>query len=284
MKSFLQQSVEKYRKVTPTLNTIENIFNISSDLSSGVYDHIAFRTFKCSGGISIVSDELEKYGYQEKESYMFPTKKIRAKWYLNPKDLYLPRIFVSQIEDNLLSRLAQNIIRSNTDSSHSKLIGFPGYIDEDEEGESKIKSWVPSVLFDEYQYLKQESQYAAWTLIHGTMINHVAFSISNLKHPEMSGFDSLERVNTYINNLGVPIVDVDGKTINVSRDGLLKQSSTVADRLCLPLRTSKHNDDPTLIDVNVGGGFVEFIDRQKEGFDPENPLNIFESTNVNNKQ
>jgi hypothetical protein len=284
MKGFLQQSIEKYKRVTPTLTSIENIFNISSELSSGVYDHIAFRTFKCLGGITIVSNELEKYGYVERGCYEFPTKKLRAKWYLNQNDLLLPRIFVSQIEDNLLSELSQYIIRSNVDSSHSNLIGFSGSINEDEEDGFEIKSKVPSVSFSEYHYLKQESQYAAWTLIHGTMINHVAFSISNLKYPNMPVFDSLENINTYVKNLGISIVEVDGKKINVSRDGLLKQSSTVADSLRLPFRNHKYTDDPDFIEVNVGGGFVEFIDRQKEGFDPENPLNIFESTNIKNKQ
>ncbi|GAB2278156.1 hypothetical protein Dimus_012851, partial [Dionaea muscipula] len=69
-----------------------------------------------------------------------------------------------------------------------------------------------------------ESEYAAWTLVNGYALNHVTISA----HQLTSHLRNISSLNQFIEDNGFKL-NSQGVTLKVSPDGLLLQSSTVAD-------------------------------------------------------
>ena len=77
-------------------------------------DHIAFRTMGVPHlGIQSLEKIFLHYGYQKRDYYLFPEKKLNAYWYAPPAAHY-PRIFISELQVDQLSKEAQAIILSYT--------------------------------------------------------------------------------------------------------------------------------------------------------------------------
>jgi hypothetical protein len=72
--------------------------------------------------------------------------------------------------------------------------------------------------------LPQESEYAAWVLLHGYAANHIAIAVHRI--PGMGG--GLRELNKLLLSQGFQLNEAGG-AIKASPDGLLLQSSTVAD-------------------------------------------------------
>ncbi|MFZ9741974.1 MAG: 2-oxoadipate dioxygenase/decarboxylase family protein, partial [Chitinophagaceae bacterium] len=142
--------------------------------------------------------------------------------------------------------------------------------------------WRIPTLSD-YLQLLNESEYAAWVIYNRYYLNHYTISVHYLK----DGFNQLTQFNAFLEKNGIKLNDAGGK-IKVSPDGLLLQSSTVAQ----VLEANFANEEKH----HIAGSYVEFAERRvlpefahlpeherkrkhlREGFEANNADKIFEST------
>ena len=256
--SIISNSIRQYKLVTPTFYKILDLMEKSGCKYDGSIDHIAFRSFKSNKGIDNIRKVLlDNDEYTERDEFEFPEKHLSARWY-SSDNYNLPTVFVSQINEERLSEESQNIIKSYV--KDIKIHKFDGV--------SKGSDLWNPVLSSDYYKLAKESEYAAWTLAFGYSLNHVTIPVHKLS--------CYNNIKDYVNLLS----DNDFKllnegTIQTSDDKLLLQTSTLA-------------DTSNIIQENlIPSTFVEFIERKvdsnhqlREGFDPSNANNIFESTNI----
>lgn len=275
-----------YLNKNPTAKAVLQLVR-SADGDQICYDHFAFRTFGVNGhGIDSMSRFFLDFGYERREELRFPAKKLKAFWFSPPKvstsyhgsgvNGPLPRIFISELLVDQLSPEAQDIIEKYTDISrcgkdYAALAIALG-----------VLTWEkPS--YPEFQQLARESEYAAWTLVNGYALNHVTISTHRLT----SNLKSIGNLNQFIEENGFNL-NSEGGTLKVSPDGLLLQSSTVADS------TSFEFSDG--ITETVPCSYIEFAERlllpqykdlppekveefhRRDGFEVGNADKIFEST------
>ncbi|MDC1080528.1 DUF1338 domain-containing protein [Flavobacteriaceae bacterium] len=250
-----------------------------------INDHVAFRTLGVPNlGIKSFEKIFLKHGYQKKEFYSFEAKKINAYWYAPPKP-NLPRIFISELRVNELSETAQQIIRKYTHS----IIKDP--LDNiDLNNASEVIEFFEKPLWElptlkDFDTLLNVSEYAAWVIYNRYYLNHYTISVHEL--PE--GFDRLEKFNEFLIDLGIKLND-SGGIIKTSKDGLLLQSSSVAEMIKADFSDHKTKE--------IAGSYVEFAERKilpefqnlnqdqimaehrRDGFETANADKIFESTFV----
>lgn len=248
-----------------------------------VNDHIAFRTLKVPHlGLSSLEKIFLHYGYRKMDAYSFAVKKLNAYWYAPPLDRF-PRIFLSELRVNDLSAQAQTIIKQYTQRIQKDPVDQLDLNDPIAVGQFFHQSlWALPSLKD-YQLLLEESEYAAWVIYNRYYLNHFTISIHELN----DGYQHLEQFNAFLESIGVQLNTAGGK-IKTSRDGLLKQSSTVAQMV-----PATFADGQT---INIAGSYVEFAERlplpafqqlpqealkrehRREGFEAGNADKIFEST------
>src|SRR5262245_29554907 len=110
LRRVLDGLMDRYQQRVPMVSTIiqamidEGIIAQPHDIEN---DHIAFRTM----GVKFLGIEsLEKiflaYGYERRDFYEFPGKKLHALWYHPPQSNF-PRIFISELRVADLSRETQ---------------------------------------------------------------------------------------------------------------------------------------------------------------------------------
>jgi hypothetical protein len=258
----------------------EGIIQKASEIEN---DHIAFRTL---GVPNLGVGSLEKiflfHSYTKRDYYSFKEKKLNAWWY-SPPVTGLPRIFISELSVDDLSSVSQAIIHSYTDA----VLADP--VDSLDMTDPKAvdfylhsSSWtIPSL--DDYLSLANESEYAAWAIYNRYYLNHFTMSVHNLK----KGFNTLAEFNEFLERNGFKLNDAGGK-IKKSPDGLLLQSSTVAEMVLAEFANGETKMIP--------GSYVEFAERKvlepfrsllenqilpihrREGFEASNADKIFEST------
>lgn len=259
----------------------------SADNDQICYDHLAFRTFGVNGyGIDSIANFFLDFGYTQREELRFPKKKLKALWF-SPPTLQvsnggsgvsgpLPRIFISELLVDEMSPQAQEIIRKYTQISgsgykHAALSSALGSL-----------TWEKP-LYSEFQLLARESEYAAWTLVNGYAVNHVTISTHRLK----SHLRDIESLNQFIEKNGFKLSS-EGGVLKVSPDGLLLQSSTVADSISFCFSDG--------VTESVPCSYIEFAERlilpqfrdlpeeevkefhRRDGFEVGNADKIFEST------
>ena len=187
-------------------------------------DHFAFRTFGAHGlGLEAVARQWLDFGYERRDALLFPAKRLRAFWFAPPPpldggDSHLPRVFVSEVDVPALSSGAQAIIAKYAERAEG-LAPHAGTA-------SLLRTplWGAASRED-YEALAAESEYAAWTLVNGNALNHATVAVHRLG---ARGLASIEDVNTFVAAQGIAL-NTDGGLLKVSPDGLLRQSSTVAD-------------------------------------------------------
>ena len=258
----------------------EGIIEKASEIEN---DHIAFRTLGVPNlGVGSLEKIFLYHGYTKRDYYFFQEKKLNAWWY-SPPVTGLPRIFISELRVDDLSSVSQAIIHSYTDS----VLADP--VDNLNMADPKAvdfylhsSSWtIPSL--DDYESLAGESEYAAWAIYNRYYLNHFTMSVHNLK----KGFNTLEAFNEFLERNGFRLNDAGGK-IKKSPDGLLLQSSTVAEMVPAEFANGETKMIP--------GSYVEFAERKvlepfrslpenqilpihrREGFEAANADKIFEST------
>lgn len=246
-------------------------------------DHIAFRTMGVPHlGIASLEKIFLHLGYERRDPYTFPAKKLDAFWYSPPEPHY-PRIFISELRVSELSGEAQRIIRSYTDEVTSDPVDAL-----DLDAAAEIDAFLHRALwrlpsYEDFQRLAEESEYAAWVIYNRYYLNHFTVSVHNL--PE--GYDTVVSFNAFLERHGFRLNDAGGKAKR-SPDGLLIQSSTVAEMIDATFAGGDSH--------KISGSYVEFAERRalpehqgkskaeltrsqrREGFEAGNADKIFEST------
>ena len=244
------------------------------------FDHFAFRSYGIgSVGISSIAQWFLDLGYTDGGALNFEKKKLRARWY-KPPSPELPRIFVSELKVEEMSAKTQSIINkyAGVGVPGSTALGKYGLVT----GFLGVTPW-PAPSLEEYQTLAEESEYAAWVLVNGYALNHTTIAVHRL-----AGFEGgIEALNKYLKEQGLKLSQEGGET-KVSLDGLLLQSSTIADGMEFTFEGGE-----SLI---VPGSYVEFAERlvlpeyaslkpeeveewhRRDGFEAASADKIFEST------
>ncbi|KAL5553947.1 hypothetical protein UlMin_041348 [Ulmus minor] len=285
-RSILASMESVYLNRNPTAKAILELVHSNED-DKICYDHFAFRTFGVNGyGIDSMAKIFLDFGYTQREELRFPAKKLKALWFSPPSIANsdggsgvngpLPRVFISELLVDQLSPEAQEIIRKYTELSgsgnqHAALASALGSL-----------TWEKP-LYSEFQQLARESEYAAWTLVNGYALNHVTISTHRLN----SELREIKNLNQFIEEKGFKL-NSEGGTLKVSPDGLLLQSSTVADSIAFEFSDGKTESVPC--------SYIEFAERlvlpkfsylpekevkehhRRDGFEVGNADKIFEST------
>lgn len=206
-----------------------------------INDHIALRTFNTHTGeqpegIRAIKHIISCLEYNSVKDYNFPQNKLNATHFEHP-DEKLPKIFVSQLEIELLPKWAQIIINKTvkdtpyllTNQSIEMLRKLK------ENGEIPAEAAVLLVA-DLTQYFRRPweipskedvlklndvSQYAAWVLLHGNSINHFTALIN---YQDVEEWPDLESTCKGLEAAGVPMKEkIEGK-----KGSKLQQSATQA--------------------------------------------------------
>ncbi|XVE85929.1 hypothetical protein DITRI_Ditri17bG0131400 [Diplodiscus trichospermus] len=275
-----------YLNRNPTAKSILELVH-SVDDEQICYDHLAFRTFGVNGfGINSMASFFLDYGYTQREELRFPAKKLKALWFSPPSSSSqdggsggngpLPRVFISELLVDQMSPKTQEIIRKYTEKSgsgnkYAALASALGSL-----------TWEKP-LYSEFQQLAGESEYAAWTLVNGYALNHVTISTHRLK----SNLRNIKGLNQFIEKNRFKL-NSEGGVLKVSPDGLLLQSSTVADSIPFCFSDGVNESFPC--------SYIEFAERlvlpqyknlpeneikechRRDGFEVGNADKIFEST------
>lgn len=278
--------MSRYKERVPDVSGIINAM-IKEDIIQQVgdieNDHIAFRTM---GVPQLGVQSLEKiflhYGYEKRDYYHFPEKKLDAYWYAPPAPHY-PRIFISELRVKDLSPEVQQIITSYTNEVTTDPVAQLNLDDA-----SAVDQFLHSGLWrlptwQDFETLGKQSEYAAWVIYNRYYLNHFTISVHNLN----DGYNTIAQFNEFLERNGFKLNNSGGK-IKTSPDGGLLQSSTVAEMI-----------DATFAggDVHsISGSYIEFAERRvlaqfahlpkdqvrrihrREGFEAGNADKIFEST------
>ena len=270
--------VPDVKKITSAL--IES--NIISNQSEIVNDHIAFRTMGVEFlGIQSLEKIFLHHGYVKKDFYSFKTKKLNAFWYSH-SDENMPRIFISELKVNDLSENSKRIISKYTDQVTEDPVDKL-----DLSNANEVINFLSNPLWslpslNDYNDLLKETEYGSWVIYNRYYLNHYTISV----HELIDQYNTLEKFNAFVTKIGIKLND-SGGVIKESKDGLLLQSSSVANKV-----KASFTEGSSLI----SGSYVEFAERRilpkysnvskikpihrRDGFETSNADKIFESTYI----
>jgi len=206
-----------------------------------VNDHLAFRTFNTHTGeqpegIGAIKHILTCLEYKPVSKYTFTKKKLNAVHFEHPDETF-PKIFVSQLETELLPIWAQDIINNTVKDTpyllSDRSIGLLQKVKT--EGELPVEA-ADSLVDDLAQYFRRPwkiplktdllklndvSQYAAWVLLHGNSVNHFTAFIN---HQNVAEWPDLESTCKGLAEAGIPMKEA----IEGEKGSKLQQSATHA--------------------------------------------------------
>lgn len=273
------QRVPDVRKITKAM-VVEGMVTSQNEI---INDHIAFRTMGVPNlGINSFEKIFLAHGYERMDFYHFEVKKLDAFWYA-PPTADLPRIFISELKVNMLSTDVQRVIRSYTDLVKTDPVDAL-----DLQDAKAVAAYFQTPLWDlpsleDYEQLLTESEYAAWVIYNRYYLNHYTISVHDLPNP----YNKLDSFNVFLKGIGIKL-NTSGGEIKTSKDGLLRQSSSVANTIVAEFLRHKTK--------SIAGSYVEFAERsplpeyahltseqlerkhRREGFETANADRIFEST------
>lgn len=278
--SVLSGLMRRYSERVPDVSyIIEALINnkIISSMDDIQNDHIAFRTMGVKHlGIQSLEKVFLGLGYKKESHYYFKNKKLDAYWYSPPHEKY-PRVFISECRVHELSENSQRIIHSYLSQITSDPVDSLNLRDATE-----IDAFLHSSLWsvpswEEYSFLRNESEYAAWVLYNRYYLNHFTLSV----HALPIKYNTIKKFNEFLENIGIVLNNSNG-TIKTSQDGLLIQSATVSKEIDAEFPKRYGSKETHLI----AGSYVEFAERKylpgsekrRDGFDSGNADTIFEST------
>ena len=275
-----------YSKRVPDVNKITTAMikkGLVNNQNEIVNDHIAFRTMGVKNlGINSFEKIFLKHGYKKMDFYHFNAKKLDAFWYAPPSN-DLPRIFISELKVDNLSIKAQEIIKSYTNTVTNDPVDQI-----DLNNSLQVSEYLQTPLWrlptkNDYESLLFESEYAAWVIYNRYYLNHYTISVHDLP----GKYSDLNQFNEFVKSLGIKL-NKSGGEIKVSKDKLLRQSSSVANQI-----EAKFSEGEKKL---IAGSYVEFAERnilpefskinnlkierkhRREGFETGNADKIFEST------
>jgi len=199
-------------------------------------DHLAFRTFATQtrwSGIAAISRPFEALGYRAAGAYDFPDKKLTSLHFAPPSD-NLPKIFISELRIWELSPRARRIVLASTartapglsDGELADLAVLPNLTAK--RRAQLLRRWAaqfarrwPAPKAADAAALERESQFGAWTLLHGHTVNH--FTAAVHAHG-VTSLDDIEKTVAALKTAGVPMKpEIEG-----APGSRLRQSSTLA--------------------------------------------------------
>ncbi len=263
LEKFFEKSWIDYIKVTPSAKKILDLLESEGEIIKN--DHIALRTFSHPKvHLELFSEYFISQGYLKKDKYLFPDKKLTAFHFEHQANPELPKIFVSELDLNSFNENYQTLIDRLIEKVPEKATFAELY----ELG----NPWAGDLTYKEYEFLKKESEYAAWLAGMGFRANHFTVSLNHLKK-----YNSVQKVNALLKENGFSLNEAGG-AIKGSPDTFLEQSSTMADRLKIPFSDG-------LFEVSTC--YYEFALRYKlkdgqyfQGFVAQSAGKIFESTDL----
>ena len=282
----LQGVFAVYRDRVPDVQKITNAM-VSQGIVAGqseiLNDHIAFRTMGVDHlGIASFEKIFLAHGYEKRDYFFFEGKKLNAYWYAPPDD-ELPRIFISELRVKDLSEKTQQIISKYTGDLTSDPVDALDLIDVEAVTEFFHRPLWQLPTLEDYQALLEESEYAAWVIYNRYYLNHYTISVHQLDGEHRT----LEQFNDFLKSIGITLNNAGGE-IKVSPDGLLRQSSSVAEKVEAEFAGGEK--------AIISGSYVEFAERlplpefvhlpfndikrhmRRDGFESGNADKIFEST------
>ena len=279
----LESLFDTYSKRVPDVKKITSALiekKIISNQSEIVNDHIAFRTM----GVKFLGiQSLEKifiyHGYVKKDFYSFEAKKLNAFWYSH-SDENMPRIFISELKVKELGENSKAIISKYTNQVTEDPVDKLDLNNPNEVIDFLSKPLWSLPSLNDYNKLLNETEYGSWVIYNRYYLNHYTISV----HELIDQYNTLEKFNAFIVKIGIKLND-SGGLIKESKDGLLLQSSSVANKV-----KANFIEGSSLI----SGSYVEFAERKvfpqyrnitkiktihrRDGFEASNADKIFEST------
>ena len=281
----LESLFETYSNRVPDVKQITNALvknKIITNQKDIINDHIAFRTMGVKNlGINSLEKIFLHHGYVKRDNYSFRLKKLNAYWYSH-EEKNMPRIFISELKVDELSKDAQKIIKQYTNQVKNDPVD-----NIDLNNSNEIINFLTNPLWTlpslfHYNELLKETEYGSWVIYNRYYLNHYTISVHELKEK----YNTLEDFNKFLNSIGVKLND-SGGVIKESKDGFLLQSSSVANKV-----NAHFKEGMSLI----SGSYVEFAERKilpefinldlnkinsthrRDGFETSNADKIFEST------
>jgi hypothetical protein len=251
----------QYSALNPHAKTIHQL--LIDEGETIVNDHIAIRTCRHPMiHIGVLAKYFEDIGYEAKDCYDFPQKKLKAQ-YLEHPDPSAPKIFISELLVKEFERKVQILLNeciNQVDSHATKTSDFL----------SSGIHWGP-LDYEKYQYLREHSEYAAWFYAFGFCANHFTVNINNLKK-----YSDIISLNTFLKRKGFTL-NSSGGEVKGSPEEHLEQSSTMASSITLPFVSGE---------IKISSCYYEFAKRYPlangklfQGFVTNSADKIFESTN-----
>jgi hypothetical protein len=252
-----------YSEMNPSAYKIHRL--LKDEGEEIINDHIAFRTYDIPGiDIESLASIFLKSGYVERGSYSFEEKKLRAKHYEHTSDPLAPKVFISEL---ITSGFSQ-IVRDTANHVAKRTLEV---VKDSDKLVFALNQWHP-ISYKVYNELLEESEYAAWVYVYGYRANHFTIFINHLKK-----YRSIESLNAFIKKSGFTL-NSSGGEIKGTREELLMQSSTLADKIEVKFEEGSYN---------IPGCYYEFAQRFEDsnedlysGFIAKSADKIFESTNV----
>ena len=241
-----------YRALVPQVQQVEDSLRAKGEVWSE--DHVAYRTLPSQfTGSSVLQQAFELLGYQRVESLRFEDKKLNAFWLCPPglknipSSRVLPKVFVSELDTASFSKNFIDVLQKHTSRVSScpvnswKDVAKRCELASQQNMKSELAAltlelvdgmflyfstgapWGP-VPMEDYECLRKESEYAAWTLVYGPQANHFTVSIHLMKQ-----FSNLEEFNADIEQgLSIPLNQSGGGKVKGGPQFKLEQSATLA--------------------------------------------------------
>ncbi len=252
---------QDYVKMTPSAAKIQNLLGNGEAI---VNDHVAFRTFNIAKvNLDVLAEHLLALGYKPCGDYKFEAKKLNAK-HFEHSDPKQPKVFISELLVEEFNDDVQSIIKSLVEQVETEATTAENFL-------YSGQHW--NIDFATYERLLAESEYAAWVAAFGYRANHFTVSINHLP-----GYETIVDVNQALKD-GDFVLNTVGGEVKGSKEVLLEQSSTMADKVSLKFVDKE---------VEIPSCFYEFAIRYPKadgeiytGFVAASADKIFESTNAN---
>ena len=208
---------DRYRQRVSYVRDYEQV--IAGAGATFVNDHIAFRTLAAQRrltGIPTVSRIFEALGYQSAACYNFSDKHLTAIHYQHPNN-NLPKLFISELRSWELSPQAREIVarcvgqhrQEISEEALAKLVALDESSSQDAHkvlhdeivAQFHQLPWLPPERAD-LETINEESQYAAWVLVHGYCVNHFTALINS---HQVEALDDIEKTANALAAAGVPM-------------------------------------------------------------------------------
>ncbi|MEC7183275.1 MAG: DUF1338 domain-containing protein [Bdellovibrionota bacterium] len=260
---FFKKSWDDYIEITPSAKKINDL--LKKEGEDIVNDHIALRTFSDDRvGLKVFEEYFCEQGYEKKGDYSFPEKKLRANHFENRGNPSLPKIFISELDLESFSTPFKDIVE--------KVLKYVPIGATFRELYNLTLPWKDQLIYEDYQVLRKESEYAAWLLAMGFRANHFTVFINPLKK-----LTSIRKMNDFLKGHGFSLNE-SGGDVKGSPEDFLEQSSIMADTQVVSFKEGE---------FDVSTCYYEFAQRYKlpsgevfQGFIANSASKIFESTNL----